>query len=67
MGDLSALRVLEAVLKDPASSDDLKLDVAEGLCLLPGGQGRAPLQHLQLSSPEARAELTAILAEPQPP
>ena len=59
--------VLEAVLNDPKTSDDLKLDVAEGLCLLPGGQGRAPLQNLQLSSPEARAELTAILSEPHPP
>ncbi len=67
LGGLGALPVLEAILKDPKTSDDLKLDVAEGLCLLPGGQGRAPLANLELSSPEARAELTAILAEPHPP
>ena len=67
LGELGVLPVLEATLKDPRTSDDLKLDVAEGLCLLPGGQGRAPLQNLELSSPEARAELSAILSEPHSP
>ena len=67
LGDASAVPVLVAVLEDAASSDDLKLDVAEGLCLLPGEQGRAPLKTLKLSSPEARAELSAILAQGPPP
>jgi HEAT repeat protein len=64
LGDLASLPALQRVLEDASASDDLKLDVAEGLCLIPAGQGRAPLLALQLSTPEARAELTAILAEP---
>ena len=56
-------RVLEAVLGEKDASDDLKLDVAEGLWLLPEGKGRELLEGITLSSPEARAELAALLSE----
>jgi HEAT repeat protein len=67
LGDVSVLPLLEAVILDAAASDDLKLDVAEGLCMLPGGQSTASLQALHLSTPEARAELVQILSEPPVP
>ncbi len=63
LGDVAALPALEAVLRERDASDDLKLDVAEGLWLLPGGQGRAQLQAIELSTPEARAELAALVLE----
>lgn len=66
LGDASVLPILEALLEDSTVSDDLKLDVAEGLCMLPGGQGRQPVEQLKLASAEARAELTAILSAPAP-
>lgn len=67
LGDMAALPVLEDVLREPNASDDLKLDVAEGLWLLPEGNGRARLEGIQLSTPEARAELHALLSEPTRP
>ena len=67
LGDLAALPALEAVLRESAAADDLKLDVAEGLWLLPDGKGRAQLQGITLSTPEARAELHALLSEPTHP
>jgi HEAT repeat protein len=63
LGEAAALPALEAVLRESDASDDLKLDVAEGLWLLPNGQGRAPLEGIKLSTPEARAELSALLSE----
>ncbi len=66
LGDLDVLPALDAVLAETAATDDLKLDVAEGLWLLPGAEGRARLNSLTLSSPEARAELSALLAQPRP-
>ncbi len=66
LGDVTALRALEAVLGEKDASDDLKLDVAEGLWLLPNGQGRRGLDGITLSSPEARSELSALLAEAPP-
>lgn len=63
LGDVAALPALEAVLREASASDDLKLDVAEGLWLLPDGKGRAQLQAIVLTTPEARAELSALLLE----
>ncbi len=64
LGDASALAVLEGILHESSASDELKLDVAEGLWLLPNNQGRASLEKIALTTPEARAELNALLSEP---
>ncbi len=66
LGNLDVLPALESVLGEAAATDDLKLDVAEGLWLLPGTEAHARLSLLTLSSPEARAELSALLAQPRP-
>ncbi|MBS1152107.1 MAG: repeat-containing lyase [Myxococcaceae bacterium] len=65
LGDVAAMAALQAVLAEPNLSDDLKLDLAEGLWRLPGG--RLLLEGLAFSSPEARAELEALLSEAPPP
>ncbi len=67
LGDPSALAALEEVLHQKNAPDDLKLDVAEGLWLLPDARGRALLENVALSTPEARAELAALLSESSHP
>lgn len=63
LGDLSAEPVLLAFLDDPALSDELRLDLAEGLLRLGSATGRAKLATLKLADPEAQAELTAMLTQ----
>lgn len=63
-GDQSVVPNLLPLLADPASDEELKLDVAEALWLLNTPDARAAVQALSLQSSEAQAELKEILAIP---
>jgi HEAT repeat protein len=65
LGDPSAGPLLLTVLKDASASDDLRLDAAEGLCLLkhPEVKGAAEQVLPTLSSEAAREELRGLLEE----
>lgn len=68
LGDLGALPALASLLEDALSSEDLRLDAAEGLCLLGAGEAFAKVEAAIASFPSAqtRAELRQMLAETRP-
>lgn len=65
LGDARALAPLLAVLKERGTKDELRLDVAEGLCLLgaPGAREEAKGVLSDLKSADAREELLEMLRE----
>lgn len=69
LGDAAAEAPLVALLGSPELTDDVKLDVAEGLLLLARPSARAQVAALKLEDPLAAEELAALLEEfpvPQP-
>lgn len=66
LGDASVFEKLLSVLHEPAVTDDVKLDVAEGLLRLDGARARSTLATLRLEEDDARAELAGML-EALPP
>jgi HEAT repeat protein len=63
--DARAVEVLAATLSERGATDDLRLDVAEGLCLLELPEARARVESALsiLETSEARAELQTMLEE----
>jgi HEAT repeat protein len=67
LGDGSVEPRLLAVLSEEALPDTLQLDLAEALLTLGGAAGRDRVRALDLSDPDARAELAALIRELAPP
>lgn len=61
LGDVSVLDALLSLLDEPGLTDDLRLDVAEGLLKLDRPQGVDRVRTLTFSDPESRAELAELL------
>lgn len=64
LGDADAVPRLLALFEEPGVSDDVRLDAAEGLCLLSANEAVAKVESLsQDLEPELRAELRLMLEE----
>ena len=64
--DPSVTPLLVAALDEPGLTDDVRLDVAEGLLRLGVPDLRAKLEAQHFDDPDSRAELEAMLREPPP-
>lgn len=62
LGDATVEPTLLRLLDEAGMSDDVRLDVAEGLLRLGSAAGRARLDQLRFEDPAARDELTEMLA-----
>jgi HEAT repeat protein len=63
LGDHSAFEYLEKVLDESSVSDDVILDVAEGMLRLDSQRSSARLAHVTLADEASRAELISMVAE----
>jgi HEAT repeat protein len=64
LGDARGLAPLGALLEDSTVPEDLRLDAAEGLCLLGGAEARARVTRAAAGfASEARAEVEVMLQE----
>ena len=61
LGDVSVSPTLESLLVEAGLSDDVRLDVAEGLLALKTPNGVARVKALSLTSPEAKLELEEMI------
>lgn len=66
LGDGSVISSLEPLLIEPLVSDDVRLDVAEGLLRLDPARARSALTTIRLEADDARAELADMLKELAP-
>lgn len=66
LGDATVTPLLVAALDEPGLSDDVRLDVAEGLLRLGAPDLRQKLEAQRFEDPESRAELEAMLRENPP-